>query len=282
MIQKKKKAAIVIQFHNPEPNPNEIISLKQCVKVLGKYPLRFVIPEGLNIDYYLQYIKQIKDFGVIEFNRKRYFRNIRGYNRLLTSLRFYKSFAEFEYILLHHLDAFVFRDEMEYWIDKGYDLIGPPMYEYDGTIRPKNYIGVGTSGFSLKKVSSHIKVLKTFKIIYGYEKIFEKWGSYNLKGRLFYFPYFFRLMLGLGNNSHHLLNNLRLNDDIVWGILVNEKFDWFRVADEMEASRFGLEFNCEKLLNENNGILPFGCHQWYKRRFVEFWKEKIQSFNYDH
>jgi hypothetical protein len=222
---------------------------------------------------------KIEDLEIIRFS-DRYFRSIRGYNKLLTSFKFYKAFEEFEFILLHHPDAFVFRDELEFWCKKNYDLVGPPMYEYDGSVAPKNYIGVGTSGFSLKKVSSHIKILNTFRVIYGYGDILKKLNSYNLNGKIYYLPYFVRLFLGMGNNSHHLLNNLRINDDVVWGVLVKNSFEEFRVPDLDEAKEFGLEFNCSELLSGMNGKLPFGCHQWFKREFLDFWKSKIERQGY--
>lgn len=281
-IPESSKVAIVIQFHNPRPSDYEMISFRQCFTVLGKYPIRFVVPASLDTTFYERLAREhgVINLEVVRFNN-RYFKSIRGYNKLLTSLVFYKAFQAYDYILLHHTDAFVFRDELVAWCEKGYDLVGPPMYEYDGTASPTNYVGVGTSGFSLKNVATHIRVLKTFRVIYDYKDILRKFRSYNLRGRLYHSPYFLRLLLGLGNNSHYTLNNLKLNDDVVWGVHINRKFEDFNVAKFDEARWFGLEFNSAEILHKmNNDRLPFGCHGWYKPMFREFWKPYIESYGY--
>jgi len=44
----------------------------------------------------------------------------------MMSPAFYDAFKAFDYILIYQLDAFVFRDELEYFCSLGYDYIGAP------------------------------------------------------------------------------------------------------------------------------------------------------------
>ena len=45
---------ILIIAHKQHLSPTEKASLKQCFKVLGKYPIRFICPQGLNVNEYLE------------------------------------------------------------------------------------------------------------------------------------------------------------------------------------------------------------------------------------
>ena len=45
------KIAVVIPHHKTELDPLEKISLAQCRKVLSRYPLIFVVPEGKIFPY---------------------------------------------------------------------------------------------------------------------------------------------------------------------------------------------------------------------------------------
>lgn len=269
------KAAIVIHIYKPKLNEFEIISVRNCIEVLNKYPIKYVAPLSLDISWYSSKFK-LNESSVLRFENK-YFKCLKGYNRLMTSLKFFHSFIGYDYILIHHADAWVFRDELDYWCKKGYDYIGAPIYEYDGTISPpdKNYIGVGNGGFSLHKVSSAIKVLTTFKQVYHFSESLKWWRRYNWKGRLYYFVYLMRIAFRLGGNAHYWLNYIKLNEDIFWGKYVPESFPDFRVAPFEEAYKFSMEYNAEKLINLNKEKLPFGTHQWYKGDFYKFWAQYL-------
>lgn len=65
------------------------------------------------------------DFCVRYFNEQ-YFDSRKSYNELMLSVDFYRSFREYQYMLIYQLDAFVFEDQLEYWCNKGYDYIGAP------------------------------------------------------------------------------------------------------------------------------------------------------------
>jgi len=270
------KCVIVIPVFRIQPDQYEEVSLLQCKKILGGYPVRLLAPGRLNLDYYYTLFNGCKDFGHITFNSK-YFKSPQTYNRFMKSLVIYEALSEYNYFLMYHLDAFVFKDELEYWCDKNYDIIGAPIYEYDGTISPDNYLGTGNSGFSIHKISSAIRVLKSIKKVYRFSDFLDWYRNYNLKGRLYHLPYFVRMLCGLGGWSHHILNYSKLNEDIFWGIQVPVKFPGFKVAPFEEAYKFSMEYNCKSLFEMNDRKLPFGCHQWYKGEFYNFWKDKIDT-----
>ncbi len=258
----------------------ERISLTQCGRIFSRYPIRLIAPAKLNIGNYLEIFENCTDIDTLYFNKK-YFTSLQSYNRFMKSIRLFSRLEEFGYLLTYHTDAFVFRNELEYWMDKEYDYIGAPLYQYDGTIHPEIYVGVGNRGFSLQKISSAMKVLTTWKKVYPAKELIAWYDNFNFRGKLYYSAYFIKMLAGLGGWSHHLLNANRINEDVFWGIHVPAAFPDYKVAPFGDAFRFSMEYNCIKLWELNRHKLPFGCHQWFKKEFLSFWKEKVEDFGYE-
>ncbi|NJM15063.1 MAG: hypothetical protein HC896_06520 [Bacteroidales bacterium] len=116
----KDPVGIVIPLYKPMPDQAELASLQQCARILGHYPIVFVCPQGLDLSNYQGIFPR---YGVETFPPK-YFRNIAGYNRLLLSAGFYSRFGRYPYIFIYQPDAWVFRDELTEWCQRGYDYIG--------------------------------------------------------------------------------------------------------------------------------------------------------------
>ena len=148
------KVAVVIPTYKEELNELEKFSLAQARKVLGKYPLVFVAPEGKTLSY-------VRDGDFIVQFDPQYFQSSDAYNRLMMSSIFYEPFLSFDYILIYQLDAFVFYDALEFFCSLGYDYIGAPVayhswYGYKEKKTPR----VGNGGFSLRKVATCHQLLK--------------------------------------------------------------------------------------------------------------------------
>jgi len=73
----KNLVSVVIPIYKEIPNELEIISLKQCCKVLGHYPNRLIAPFKLNTEYYEKICCNIKDLVVERFDDA-FFENIVG------------------------------------------------------------------------------------------------------------------------------------------------------------------------------------------------------------
>ena len=274
------RVVIVVPFYKSSINYYEAISICQLLRVLCNYDIIFIKPQDIVREDIISGMRKhgirMEDPRFISFPGS-YFRSPQTYNRLLTSLEYFNAFKMYDFILMHHPDAYVFRDELEYWCKQNFDYIGAPIYEYNGTMRPQKYLGIGNGGFSMHKVESALRVLTTYRRIYPIRDLLEWYLKYNWRGRLKLLPYLIRIASGLGGNSHHHFNYLRLNEDIFWGIFVPNAFDWYKVPSYSVAARFSMEYNCEKLLKENNGHLPFGCHRWYKGEFLSFWRQFINT-----
>src|SRR5215510_1480529 len=147
-----KTVAVVIPLSNREElTPDEEISLRHLVHFLGKYDKFLVIPQSLRVDY--------PGFGIKRFPNK-FFGSLVAHTRLMLSRKFYQTFKEYKYILLYHLDALVFSDQLMQWCATDLDYIGAPWLNCRDTPYVK-VSKVGNGGFSLRKIESFLRVINS-------------------------------------------------------------------------------------------------------------------------
>ena len=101
---KNRLVAIVVPLSNrSELTNDEKISLNHLIHFLGHYDKYFLLPKSLKFSMH-GFINMFFDnsyFGSVDANR-----------RLMFSKKFYKAFIRYKYILIYHLDALVFSDEL--------------------------------------------------------------------------------------------------------------------------------------------------------------------------
>jgi Protein of unknown function (DUF5672) len=105
-------------------------------------------------------------FSVVELDRG-HFGSAKNHNRMLYRTDFWEKFVDYEYVLMYHLDALVFSDQLQEWCDRGLDYIGSPFLQCADApwVRVER---VGNGGFALYRVPSVLKVLwKRYAIIGG-------------------------------------------------------------------------------------------------------------------
>lgn len=250
---------IIIPLYKADLTDDEQKSLAQCCKVLAHYPITLVKPESLDVSPILSQYPQLQ---TVAFDDS-YFGSIFDYNRLMMSTVFYEKFSSFTYILIYQLDAYVFRDELEMWCQKGYDYIGAPWLlkeKYNHTIfkpclvaknlfyrlkgKPARHklLGnkVGNGGFSLRKVASHLAVTQqSGTIIDHFLKLSEK--------------------------------HTEFNEDVFWATQTPN----FKFPDYKEAAAFAFDLHPERAFALNKHKLPFGCHGWNKDNRQKFWQNYI-------
>ncbi|RZK12550.1 MAG: hypothetical protein EOO46_02765 [Flavobacterium sp.] len=202
--------------------------------------------------------------------------NITSYNKLKKSLFFYELFKEYEFVLTYELDAWVFRDELLFWCNKGYDYIGAPWFKGWAQGGNPEVIGVGNSGFSLRNTAKSITCIERIEKL---RRVRSFWFSSKLQAlwRFNNMIIFFGSMLKLRSGKY--LDDLLLgdihNEDHYWGEYVSHTFSDYKVASIDDAIRFSFEVNPSILYNINNCQLPFGCHGWEKYD-QEFWANFIE------
>lgn len=269
-----KKVVVVIPVHKSDPTQNELASLRQCYKVLGRYPIRIVAPEGLDMKNYKEATPQCE----VVFIAPEWLSSIRQYNKLKISRYFYELFRDYEYLLTYELDAWVFRNELDYWCDKGYDYIGAPWFEGYTNIQSEKLMPGANSGFSLRNIPNTYKLIKRINTLKSMRRFWYKSKFQSLIR--------FELVVCLLNKFYKIRNTSDLNylllqhwghnEDYFLSAVVPSVFSDYQIAPFEEATHFSFEGNPSFLFRRNNETLPFGCHAWGKYEPV-FWKDYIKT-----
>lgn len=266
-----RPCVIVIPIHNDCPSIYELVSFQQCFKILSKHPIKIVAPHGLSLN---KYKKVISNFETIYID-PHWQSSLIGYNQLKMSLNFYNLFKEYEFLLTYELDAFIFRDDLEYWCNKEYDYIGAPWFEgFGNATSDAKLIGVGNSGFSLRKIKATQKVIKLmyFKnpedFKYGRKKILEAYCK---------MP--FKWLRTIIDDNYKISFNGQVHEDMLIKMIGDYFHKDFKIAPICEALQFSFEVRPERLFELNDYHLPTGCHAWWRYN-LNFWKPHIEEFGY--
>ena len=123
-----KDVCIVIPIYKDNINnkltEDEIDSIMNTIHLMKNYDIYFLCNENLNTLWY----KKIKSNSQPNIYFKYYnFRNRDEYSDMCLDYNFYKMFYDHEYMLICQTDAWIFKDELLYWCNKGYDYIGAPV-----------------------------------------------------------------------------------------------------------------------------------------------------------
>lgn len=237
---------IVIPNYKSKFNHNETLVLKNLIGLYGTDMLCFVCPESLKID------NEFEDISTVKFD-DRFFKSVESYNQLMLSLEFYKHFNNYDYILIHQLDAYIFSDELQFWCQQNYDYIGAPwlsshnflsslFYSKRKRERTPIFNNVGNGGFSLRRVSTFINFIEN------HAYLINKYKDHKLYGI----------------------------EDVFWS-LIAPKHVKMKIPDLKIASKFALDRKPELGLKMNNFELPFGCHGFEKSKTKSFWKNHIKE-----
>jgi Protein of unknown function (DUF5672) len=252
--------AIVVPVSNrPELTADEEISLRHLHRFLGGYDKFVIAPRGLKF--------QLPGFETRHFSRK-FFGSMRAHSRLLYWPGFYKKFEDYKYILIHHLDALVFSDQLMEWCRTDVDYVGAPWIPDADKINA--WVGeprVGNGGLALMKVEAALNVLC------------ERYRTDPAKYWEDRFAVLFKVLQSHLHGSctqrfRQRLNRIEVNkrnNDIFWSYEAVKYIPSFRIPDWKTGLRFAFEVAPRQCFELNERKLPFGCHAWpkYDRAFWE-------------
>ena len=253
----RKKVKVVIPIYKAELSELETISLNRVYSVLSDYTIVVIKPQSLNLD------KLKADYPNLEYEsfNDAFFDGFNGYNKLMLSSDLYKRFSDIEYILIYQLDAYIFEDRLDYFIEKGYDYIGAPwpvkrLYrtllfsfflnrkkrKYNKKnipCRQNLYNKIGNGGLSLRKIDTFCAATEKHKA---------------------------KIDFYISNIDTPLYN-----EDVFWAIEIPE----FSYPSYKEALEFAFDKYPALCFRDNGNKLPMGCHGWYKWKWRNFWKQYI-------
>jgi hypothetical protein len=240
----------------PSHTEAEEIAFRHARKYLGAHELFVVMPESHPGVYAGLRPLRFPD---------RYFGSAQAHGALLLSRRFYEAFGDFDYVLVHHLDALALRDNLSDWCAAGYDYIGAPWLICPDTphITAEK---VGNGGFSLRRVSSFLRVLQSKRYFIEPE---EYWRQYAARTapvvRYLNAPRRVLKRVHAFNDIHwHIRWALRggVHEDRFWAEYATHYDPSFRIAPVDVAMRFAFEASPRTCYEEIGRDLPLGAHRW--------------------
>lgn len=238
------RLCVVIPIYLPQLTGFEEFSFQYSVPFLAGRNVAFIAPSTLDAGWY---IERCPHAEVRRFDDK-YFASIKGYNHLLLDPDFYSGFLPFEYVLILQNDAMLLSDDVDPWLNKGFDYIGAPWpagvevfvntERFEGEFGKRIRAHVGNGGFSLRRVKKCIALLHEFAVS---RDVFIRAGS---------------------------------SEDLFFSLLGGLSAD-FVIPNEITASMFSLELTPEYYFHVNGGVIPLGTHAWWKRS-RGFWRTHVR------
>ena len=268
------RAAVLVPLYKTSMTAAEAFSFRRTLAVLAAHDIYVIGPRSLSAYFTGLRSESGSRFGVMLFDDG-FFSGVPGYNRLLKSKAFYRTFEGYEYVLIAQTDALIIADGLEDWCARGFSYVGAPWFRgFDIPRRPLSFFGVGNGGLSLRKVEDCIKALSRPRYIPNFlDKELAPAGTTWLR-----IARTIKHRLVRAYNFDPLKADV--NEDLFWGKLVAESCDFFRVPALDEAARFAFEAEPEFLYELTKGVLPFGCHAW-ERYSLAFWQKNLGEIGID-
>jgi hypothetical protein len=232
----KRVCAVVVPVYKANLSKAERFSLVVTLGNLKGYPLWFLHPIGMDLS---EYEDSFPFANYIKFDSN-YFVSNKTYSALCLSEDLYKSFVDFEYILIAQTDAIVLRRDLDEWCKHGWAYIGAPigvsiktnceeiwnemLPQCSGYWSQLPVGSVGNGGLSLRNINATLNVLNVFS------RTVDRFVRDLLPEDIF-FSY-----CGLSEEN-------------------------FRVPPESMAARFALEMHGPAYIRFT-GELPLGVHAW--------------------
>lgn len=249
---------------------DELKSFKQCLNILGQYDISIFTHKEIDISLYKTIANDYSKNIDVQYFDSFYFQTLRGYNHLMLKKEFYERYKQYEYMLLYQLDAYVFKDELLYWCQQGYDYIGSPWFENHSEYEKGNILWkVGNGGFSLRHIPYFLYFLSL------------KWplrSSINLhEGRR---EFIRSLIYFFGWHNTLRWHRKYSNEDIFFCEFLPREVKDKKRLPKVPPCEIALKFSFERspsyLYELNNKELPFGCHAYKKWEYDTFWKKYIK------
>lgn len=260
----RKTCAVAIPVYKPYMEALEKKSFIRCLQVLGCRDIYIIANPGLDISCYMKIAgNEGVELKTLFFDES-FFRSVSAYNRLMLDKNFYLSFAGYDYLLIHQLDAYAFSDDLDYWCARGYDYIGAPWFDNFSTADDGNLYTVGNGGFSLRRTAYFTSLLTTRKGIFGFRHLPADKG---LIAKL-------KFLAGGYNRIEKLIERNMLNEDHFYCIFLRKSRFAPRLPKPEEAAAFAFE-RSPSYLHRLIGKMPMGCHAFEENEYTTFWHDKI-------
>src|ERR1700733_5372942 len=268
-MNSRKRCVVVIPTHKSDISVEEERSFRNTLSVLSNWDIRLVVPDNVSPDSYAR----MKSSDALTFEIVRvtdqWMGSVQRYNAMMLSTDFYRLFDGYEYILICHLDSWVFRDELEYWINLGYDYIGPPLFllkeparnSLESLVAPQG----GNGGFCLRKIDSTVELLSNTRYDLNV-MLFLKGVIFLIHNRKFdLLKIFLRVCQMVYKDPVRSQSRYNIYEDVMISVCYALLHRNYKVAPPEIAMHFATEVYSEEIIQTKLKLrLPFAVHGYDK------------------
>mgnify|MGYP003294219307 CR=1 FL=1 len=266
---------VVIPVYKRNLSKFERKSFVQCCSIFKNKRISIVTYKECDCSVYFNIAKQYNTVIKRENFDKYYFDDIEGYNQLMLSYQFYNRFRKYKYMLLYQLDAFVFRDELDYWCKMGYDYIGAPWFtEYSSYEIGADLWHVGNGGVSLRNISTMRRIFFDYLPLLSFSQVWNNMMNVPISARKVIS--FILRCFGYRNTITYFKKMYDVNEDIFISLCLEKIGVNILIPHFNVAMHFAFEKSPSYLYTQTNNKLPFVCHAWHKYEYNTFWKKYIK------
>lgn len=251
---------VIIPVYTLPLRREEAAALDNNLRVLSRHDITLLAPEGLDVS---PLTDSRPELGVMRVSSQWLGteRGITGYNDMMLSRQFYDLFADVDFILICHVDAWLFRDDLEYWVSQPFDIVAAPW-----PMRPRY------RHFPLRQwLKIRRQLSPKGEIIH--QDMFGRIGNGGLCLRRV--RPFAEACTAYHDEAEHFLEKSKTN------VLYNEDLFWALVPDNLRrpsvetALKFAFDLKPELCFELNGRRLPMGCHGFNKPVRQAFWRRFI-------
>lgn len=156
-----KSCIIGIPIYKEHLSDNEKASLNQiCSIIKDSYEICLICSEDISLDEYNAISEKNNVKLSTLYCAKQYFAGTKEYSFMLETTEFYKCFSEYQYLMIYQLDGWIFKNDLQKFIELDYDYYGSPWKLGSFGFNDDT---VGNGGVSLRKVSKFIEACQKFE-----------------------------------------------------------------------------------------------------------------------
>lgn len=174
-----KDCAIIIPVYNETPKILEEVSILNTLRMYNdKYDIYMIHSENLDISYYSKRFCELK---IISISKDIWDNTYLSYNNMCLNPYFYNLFSDYKYVCLVQTDAYIFKTNLDDWLNMNYDYIGGPSLITCKTgfwkdVRNDNIVEIVkedkyynyNGGLSIRNVNKFVNICNLLSILYYY------------------------------------------------------------------------------------------------------------------
>jgi hypothetical protein len=244
----QQKFAIVSPYQGLPLNSVSRLSFSQTARIMPGHRWIFALPQGADTSE----LRSLRGDIEFRFFPQRYFVSKRAAQLFYMHPTFYENFSEFDYILIHQPDVYVFNDHLAEWVrhmsENSWDYVGAPWLNHQWLNLARNPVArlpwhwmlrekVGSGGFSIRNPRKFAKIAKR------HTRLIKRLAAF-------------------------------VPEDIWWCQLAQKVSAPVRRPPARLAAHFAFETECDRCLELTQGVMPFAVHGW-NRHDWDFWRERI-------